>query len=128
MTKSLETLSTLETAASALPDREPASVAQVDAYQEAQRALWRELLAQGNPWRISDFVSVGTPMYFANQLMDGKDGRSFDSRIARRELPMCPPLNEESESNNINQTARFFSWRRASASPSQARPNGSAVG
>jgi hypothetical protein len=113
VSKDLTTLLELEEAASALPDRAPASPDAVLRYQLAQRALWRELRAQGNPWLVTDFVSVGTPMYFADQLMDGKDGRSFTSRIERRELPTCPPQNEESAGNNVNSTARFYTWEKS---------------
>jgi hypothetical protein len=108
----LTTLAELEQAASELPDEGKAEVAAVERYRRAQRALWKEIKAQGNPWRITDFVSVGTPMYFADQLMDGKDGRSFKKRIERRELPTCPPQNEESKKNNINGTTRFYSWEK----------------
>ncbi|MFC6155636.1 hypothetical protein [Kribbella jiaozuonensis] len=81
-----------------------------------------EIRSQGNPWLITDFVSAGTPMYFADQLMDGKDGRSFASRINRRELPTCPPHNEESEHNNIHQTRRFYPWeKKVWAGPKDAK-------
>lgn len=68
--------------------------------------------AQGNPWLITDFVSVGTPMYFADQLLHGKRERSFGARIERRELPTCPPHNEENPDNNINGTRCYYSWER----------------
>jgi hypothetical protein len=109
--KGLTKLAALEQSASALPDSE-SEAALVDAFQRAQRDLWGEIRSQGNPWLITDFVSVGTPMYFADQLMEGKDGRSFESRIDRRELPTCPPQNEESDYNNINGTKRFYSWEK----------------
>jgi hypothetical protein len=68
--------------------------------------------AQGNPWLITDFVSVGTPMYFADQLLHGKRGRSFGARIERRELPTCPPYNEENPDNNIHGTRCYYSWEK----------------
>lgn len=112
-------LAELERAASDLPDPAitqggSASGPQlVSAFQEAQRGLWRGLRAQGNGWLISDFVSVGTPMYFADQLLAGRGATSFSRRIARRELPTCPPQNEENPANNINGTTRFYSWPKA---------------
>ncbi|MFN8192744.1 MAG: hypothetical protein U0R80_00505 [Nocardioidaceae bacterium] len=112
----LEGLLELELAASALPDRAPAQDALVASFQQAQRDLWLGSRRQGNPWLISDFVSVGTPMYFADQLMFGKGGRSFAARIDRRELPTCPPHNEESERNNIHKdqgATRFYSWEKS---------------
>jgi hypothetical protein len=106
----------LELAASALPDRPPVPDDDVAEYQKAQRELWLGIRKQGNPWLISDFVSVGTPMYFADQLMFGKGAHSFGARIDRRELPTCPPHNEETERNNIHKdqgVSRFFSWEKA---------------
>ena len=116
VSKELNTLAELERAASALPAKAPpegeVAPAAVDRFRAAQRDLWEEIRSQGNPWLITDFISVGTPMYFADQLMGGKDGRTFESRIERRELPTCPPQNEESEYNNIHSTERFYSWEK----------------
>ena len=111
----LDGLLELELAASALPDGTPVDDGLVDRYQEAQRGLWSGIRRQGNPWLITDFISAGTPMYFADQLLHGTGGRSFDARIERRELPTCPPHNEESDYNNIHRdqgVTRFYSWRK----------------
>jgi hypothetical protein len=109
-------LKEVEETASLLPAPEdwqsPAVQNHVDRYQAAQRELWKGVRAQGNSWLITDFVSVGTPMYFADQLLNGKRGRSFGARIARRELPTCPPHNEESPDNNINGTRCYYSWEK----------------
>ena len=70
------------------------SPGEVDAYQKAQRKIWAGLRADGNPWRITDFVSFGSPMYFAHRLMTLNPGR-FRERIERRELPTCPPQPDE---------------------------------
>ncbi|HEU0130296.1 MAG TPA: hypothetical protein VFQ85_04805 [Mycobacteriales bacterium] len=59
----------------------------------AQRALWmnlRERESDGMRWLVSDFVSVGTPMYCADVLYT-KTRAEWDARVARRELPTCPP-------------------------------------
>jgi hypothetical protein len=80
-------------------------------YQGAQGALFNGLRATGNPWLISDFVSVGTPMYFADRLMPGKGALGFEQRKARHELPSCPPLVEENgEAPHADQT--HYSWRK----------------
>ena len=62
----------------------------IDAYRDAQRAIWRGLRADGNPWRITDFVSFGSPMYMADRLYT-LNPDEFELRIDRRELPTCPP-------------------------------------
>ena len=90
-----------------------ASAGLVEDYQRGQRKLWKGIRAQGNPWLITDFVSVGTPMYFADQLLHGKGRRSFDARIERRELPTYPPHNDEDPMNKIHQgTPCDFSWEK----------------
>lgn len=102
----------LEEAASALPDPPgTATAAQVDAYQRAQHQLWEGVRAQGNPWRITDLVTAGTPMYFAHRLYT-KNTSQFRQRVERRELPTCPPHDEEDPANNVHGTTRFYSWER----------------
>ena len=97
-------LADLERIASDLP-----SVAE---YQEAQRALWLGLREQGNPWLVTDFVSVGTPMYFADDLY-AKTRAEFDERIARWEFPTCPPQAEGGKWNNARKTRLWFTWKNA---------------
>jgi hypothetical protein len=41
----------------------------LDAFQDLQFALWQDLREQGNPWRITDFVTVGAPMALADLLV-----------------------------------------------------------
>jgi hypothetical protein len=81
-------LAAVERLASDLPAK-PSAV-QVTAYQDAQRALWSELREHGSPWLISDFVSVGTPMYCADVLYT-KSRAEWDEHVGRRELATCPP-------------------------------------
>jgi hypothetical protein len=100
-----EGLAELEAAASAL-DGSPGSV---DAYQAAQRRLWAGLRAQGSPWLITDFISFGSPMYFAHKLYT-RDKAQFDRRVERDELPTCPPGKERNDDNNVNGQPLFFSW------------------
>jgi hypothetical protein len=95
----------LERAASAL-DGTPAGIA---AYQKAQRDLWAGLREQGNPWLITDFISFGSPMYFAHQLYT-RNARQFNERVTRGELVSCPPQNESKACNNVTGQKRFFTW------------------
>ena len=57
-----------------------------------QFELWRQLRLQGNPWLVTDFVSLGTPMYFAD-LLYTKDRSRFVRLTERAELPVCPPMS-----------------------------------
>ncbi|MCF2528145.1 hypothetical protein [Yinghuangia soli] len=63
----------------------------VRTYRRTQRELWYGQRAHGSNWRISDFVSVGTPMYFADILYTG-NREKFRQRVGRGEIPTCPPL------------------------------------
>lgn len=94
----LEGLAAAEHAATALVDRpqrpsgEPPSPELRD-WQAAQRRLWQGLRTLPHPWRITDLVTVGTPMYFADRLYL-RSRRAFDQRVARGELPVCPPVSD----------------------------------
>jgi hypothetical protein len=83
------------------------SVAELDHFQDRQFALWRDLRKQGNPWRISDFVTVGAPVALADLLVtrrgivsgfkksDLMDRRElFDGLVRRGALVRCPPRSE----------------------------------
>ena len=67
-----------------------AQAAELQDFQDNQFALWRACRLQGNPWLITDFVSVGTPMYFAD-LLYTKNRDEFRELVKRAELPVCPP-------------------------------------
>jgi len=98
-------LGDLEKAASHL-DGSPSSI---ESYQKAQQALWTGLREKGNPWLVTDFISFGSPMYFAHQLYT-RNRAQFDERVRKHEFVTCPPENEGKERNNVNGQLRFFSW------------------
>lgn len=96
-----------EAAASAL--KRNGSTEERSRFRRAQRQLWTGLRRSGNPWLITDFVSVGTPMYFAHRLYT-KNRRKFEERVHRGELPLCPPL-PDSEPDGTRDMERFrYSW------------------
>ncbi|MGW5633405.1 hypothetical protein [Streptomyces sp. NPDC003832] len=89
-------LGEFEGAAAALPERGSGPApdeAALRRYRAAQWRLWGDLRARGNPWRITDFVSCGTPMCFADRLYT-KNREDFDQRVARGEIVTCPPLKQ----------------------------------
>ena len=83
-------------------------------FRKAQRRLWLGLRKHGNPWLVTDLITVGTPMYFADRLYT-KNRDEFDERVKKRELPTAPPQSDESVKNNINGTDRWFSWNNRGA-------------
>lgn len=73
-------------------DTVPADVrALIDDYRDKQFALWQGLRAQGSPWLITDFITLGTPMYFAD-LLYTRERAQFLELVRRAELPVCPPI------------------------------------
>jgi len=62
----------------------------LDDFRRQQFELWRTLRKRGNPWLITDLITVGTPMYFAD-LLYTRDRASFEDLVKRAELPQCPP-------------------------------------
>jgi hypothetical protein len=84
-----------------------------DRFRAAQRDLWVGLRLDGNPWLITDLITFGSPMYFADRLYT-RDHAEFTQRVERWELPTCPPEDEGAEYNNINKTTRWFSWKHES--------------
>ena len=62
----------------------------VKEFQEAQQKVLAELQFFGNPWQISDFITVGCPLAHAMLLLaDSRD--DFNNRKRQREFPTCPP-------------------------------------
>ena len=129
----LEGLVEAEQRAAVLPDRPQRPSGQpppqeLRAYQDAQRRLWRSLRGLRHPWRVTDLVTVGTSMYFADRLYL-RNRREFDRRVARGELPVSPPISDpdprttpdpelsqgtapREEATTVDQSLPRFTWRR----------------
>jgi hypothetical protein len=93
-------------------------------FRHRQFVLWQGLRAQGNPWRITDLVTVGTPMSFAHllvtraKLFNGLRKQSaalglFEDKIQRGELMRCPPRSESLPAEVVGETTpvRYSSSR-----------------
>jgi hypothetical protein len=65
----------------------------VGAIQRAQRAYANELAANGCRWRVTDFVTLGSPLAHAEVLL-ARDRADLMSKQADRELPTCLPVLE----------------------------------
>lgn len=103
----------LEQTASLLVDEGGDRQRETTAFRAAQRKLWLGIRSQGNPWIISDLITLGSPMYFADRLYT-RNRAAFETRKERWELPTCPPMSEGTEAsryNNIHGTSRWFSFR-----------------
>ncbi len=87
----------LEQAAATLAGHPPAELdpdqqAELAEYRSRQFALWQAGRRDGHPWLVTDFISIGTPMYFAD-LLYTRNRDEFDRLVDRGELPQDPPLS-----------------------------------
>lgn len=62
-------------------------------YRRAQQRLWHEQIERGNTWRISDFVTLGSPLAHAALFMADRE-LPLAARRENRQLPACPPEPE----------------------------------
>lgn len=63
-------------------------------FRDTQLEGWKEQRGWGNAWRISDFVTLGSPLAHAMLLL-ARDRDEFEARKRQRELPTCPPVVDE---------------------------------
>jgi hypothetical protein len=67
----------------------------VTALRSAQRAYFEELKSNGSRWRVTDFITLGSPLAHA-QILLAHDAADLVSKCVDRELPTCPPTLESS--------------------------------
>jgi pimeloyl-ACP methyl ester carboxylesterase len=106
-------LAALETAANRLPPRDqPVAVEaeEIGTFRKAQTALWREMRRNELPWLITDFVSVGTPMYMADLLITSNRSQ-FDTLTGRSEIPQCPPTSDTRAVEDDTSATLSYGWR-----------------
>jgi len=77
----------------AKPRQGAAADAWIDTFQQAQAVARAELNATGNPWIVSDFVTLGSPLTHAEFLMV-RDRAGLGGAKRQRILPSCPPTLE----------------------------------
>jgi hypothetical protein len=68
---------------------------------DLQHAAWRRQRINTQPWLVTDLVTVGSPLTYADFLL-GKDGNAFAQSKADRILPTCPPVIEVEAATNHN--------------------------
>lgn len=86
----------------------------VERYRAAQLEGWKEQRQWGNMWRISDLVTLGSPLAHSMLLMS-RNCKDFEARKRQRELPTCPPVKDSKgyayrgDTINIKGSGRKFS-------------------
>jgi hypothetical protein len=69
-------------------------------YLQQQRALWDEQRRLGIAWKVTDLVTLGSPLTYAEFLM--ADGREdLTRRQHDREYPMCPPQPKDQRDGGL---------------------------
>jgi hypothetical protein len=98
----------------------------VDDFQDCQFALWQDLRRQGSPWRVTDFITVGSPMALADILLTKpglfsgfrKSDRThrrelFDGLVRRGALFRCPPRPETLPVESNEHSPASYHWRNS---------------
>ncbi len=83
----------------------------VGAFRDRQKEAWREQREFGNPWKITDFVTLGSPLAHAMLLLSG-GADDFEARKRQRELPTCPPQLDDKGYAYSGKTMEFANGRK----------------
>jgi hypothetical protein len=78
-----------------------------DDIQITQRRYFNELRDNGCEWRVTDFITLGSPLAHAEILL-ARNSDDLYKKINDRELPTCLPVLEESQVDHS--TRRHFSY------------------
>jgi hypothetical protein len=76
--------------------------------QVAQRAYFEEFVANGGRWRVTDFITLGSPLAHSEILL-AENREDLQRKIEQREYPTClPALETKIRSNDPEE--RYFSY------------------
>jgi len=87
-------------------------IADTDAAQNLQHAAWRQQRTNTQPWLITDLVTAGSPLTYADFLM-AADESAFEAAKADRVLPTCPPTTETESKSGFRRVTFDRSYRDA---------------
>lgn len=71
----------------------------LELFRELQRKLFKEIKNLKNPWLISDFISIGSPLCHGDYILT-KNFEEFVKKTNYREYPLCPPKIEVRKKGN----------------------------
>ncbi len=77
----------------------------VSDYQKKQRELHKELVENGIPWLVTDFLTLGSPLTHGEILL-AKNKDDLASKQTEREFPTCPPKIESGKFSYPTQSAQ----------------------
>ncbi len=76
----------------------PAETASIERVQQMQHEAWGESRRNGFKWRVSDFVTAGSPLAHAPWLLNLDNRTRFADLVSDRLFPTCPPQVERFKS------------------------------
>jgi len=77
-------------------------------FQKAQENLWVQQRIHGNPWLITDLITLGSPLTHAPFLLSN-NSQEFAIRKNDRELPTCPPVREDGKIHFNHKSKNYIS-------------------
>ncbi len=95
----------------------------VTEYQSKQGDYAAELRDAGNSWRVTDFVTLGSPLAHAAVLL-APDEAELRTKQLDRELPTCPPTLEEKKSFSFERSVPVGKRNARRPVPHHAAPFG----
>ena len=63
-------------------------------FESHQEEVLKGINDLGNPWKITDFITIGSPLGHGGYLL-ARNQNEFKSKVDFRELPCCPPKLEK---------------------------------
>ncbi|WP_257166802.1 SRPBCC domain-containing protein [Bradyrhizobium sp. SRS-191] len=85
----------------------------VDQVQSMQHAAWLEYRRNGFLWRVSDFVTAGSPLAHARWLLNLDAATEFADLVRERSFPTCPPQTEQIPSPAAGIFRKVFTFTHA---------------
>lgn len=67
-------------------------------FQKLQEQLWSSQKSDEEKWRVSHFITLGSPLTYADFFM-AKNREEFEERVFQREFPVSPPTDAYDQSN-----------------------------
>ncbi len=83
--------------------------------QERQHAAWSEYQDNGFHWLVSDLVTAGSPLTHGRWLLNPDKKITFDSLVADRAMPTCPPQTTSVRGPRPGTPRRAFSFTHSYA-------------
>ncbi|MVU77541.1 hypothetical protein GPX89_09830 [Nocardia sp. ET3-3] len=89
----------------------------IEEIRACQFAAWEEYRRNSFRWLVSDFITAGSPLTSARLLLNLDKRTPFDTLVADRSFPTCPPQTETVRTPVPGRTRRRFTHTYAYPDP-----------